>query len=214
MQRLVRIPLNVIFMYIYKHKRNYECIAARQVAPFERKLGVSMCAVRGSKECEEVSSERKYAMRACMQCLVRIPLDMGTCFICVLTLFYMCPHNAIYVSSYCYVYVLIQLYVSSYRYICFLILLYMRPHAALCALILLYMCPHTGMYVRLTSACGACQHFASAPRRPRLCLWHACSVLAALLGNDGSPGPHTTLSHTHTLTHSPTPHSLTALMTE
>ena len=50
---------------------------------------------------------------------------------------YMCPHAAVYVSSYCYIRVLILLYgcrnVSSYCYIC--------------VLILLYMCPHTAMYV-------------------------------------------------------------------
>jgi hypothetical protein len=130
------------------------------------------------------------AVRACMQCLVRIPLDIGT------TLFYMCPHTVLYVSSYCYVRVL-------------------TPYCS--------MCPHTAIYV--SSYCYVCSSdkrmrclptlcFASAPQRLRLCLWHASSVLAALPGNDGSPGPHTTRSLTHTLTHSPTPDSLTALMTE
>jgi hypothetical protein len=33
----------------------------------------------------------------------------------------MCPHSAIYVSSYCYICVLMLLYVSSYFYTCVLI---------------------------------------------------------------------------------------------
>ena len=53
----------------------------------------------------------------------------------------MCPHTAIYVSS--------------YRYICVLILLCVCPDTAICVssycyvyvLILLYMCPHTAMCV-------------------------------------------------------------------
>jgi hypothetical protein len=36
----------------------------------------------------------------------------SSCYICVLILLYMCPHTAIYVSSYCYICVLILLYVS------------------------------------------------------------------------------------------------------
>jgi hypothetical protein len=42
------------------------------------------------------------------------------CYICVLILLYICPHTAMYVSSYCYMCVLILLYVSSYSYICVL----------------------------------------------------------------------------------------------
>jgi hypothetical protein len=53
-----------------------------------------------------------------------------------------CPHAAIYVSSNCYIRVLILLcmcphtaiYVSSYCYICVLILLYMCPHTGACLL--------------------------------------------------------------------------------
>jgi hypothetical protein len=51
----------------------------------------------------------------------------------------MCPHTAMYVSSYCYVCVLILLcmcphtsmYVSSYCYVCVLILLYICPNTAI-----------------------------------------------------------------------------------
>ena len=73
---------------------------------------------------------------------------------------YICPHTAIYVSSYGYKYVLILLYVSSRYYICVRILLYMCPHTTVyvstyyctCVIILLcvlrllyclYMCPQT-----------------------------------------------------------------------
>ena len=87
----------------------------------------------------------------------------------------MCPHATTYVSSYCYIYVLILLcmcphtaiYVSSYCCICVLILLYVCPHTTrswrslrlyrasmypsanyyMCVLILLYMSPHTPIYV-------------------------------------------------------------------
>jgi hypothetical protein len=82
---------------------------------------------------------------------------------CVLILLYMCPHTAVYVSSYCCMCVLILLYVcphtavytavylSSYCYKCVLILLYVnRPQIAgyvsfcyISVLILLYICLHT-----------------------------------------------------------------------
>jgi hypothetical protein len=59
---------------------------------------------------------------------------------------HMCPHTAIYVSSYCYVCVLILLCRK-----CVALLLgtglYMCPLTAVCDLILLYMCPHTAIYV-------------------------------------------------------------------
>jgi hypothetical protein len=66
----------------------------------------------------------------------------------------MCPHTAIYVASYCYIFVLIlqymcphtALYVSSYCYICGLILLYMCPHTAVC--------PHTeASYAAVSELC-------------------------------------------------------------
>ena len=49
--------------------------------------------------------------------LVRQIQGIGFLFACVCL--YMCPHSTVYVSSYCYI----------------------------CVLILLYMCPHTSMYV-------------------------------------------------------------------
>ena len=59
-------------------------------------------------------------------------------------------YTPIYVSSDCYIWVLILLmcphtnkHVSSYYYICVLILLYTCPHNTVCVLILLYVCPHT-----------------------------------------------------------------------
>jgi hypothetical protein len=54
--------------------------------------------------------------------------------LCVLTLLHLCPRTAIYVSSYCYIYIYVlillsmcphtAIYMSSYCYICVLILLY------------------------------------------------------------------------------------------
>jgi hypothetical protein len=57
----------------------------------------------------------------------------------------MCPHTAIYVSSFCYmcphtaVCVLILLYVSSYCYMC--------PHTAIYVSSYCYMCPHTALFL-------------------------------------------------------------------
>jgi hypothetical protein len=76
-------------------------------------------------------------------------------------LLYMCPHTTIYVSSYCYICVLILLYGHTYSsirthmckcgnillHICVLILLYMCPHTTICVLIQLYLCPHTTIYL-------------------------------------------------------------------
>ncbi len=50
---------------------------------------------------------------------------------------YVCPHTAMYVSSYC--------------YICVLILLYMCPHTAVYMSSYCYICPHTAIY--LSSYC-------------------------------------------------------------
>ena len=62
------------------------------------------------------------------------------CYICVLILLYMCPHSAIYVSSYC--------YMCPQRYICVLILpTYVSSYCDVCVLILLHMCPHITIYV-------------------------------------------------------------------
>jgi hypothetical protein len=71
------------------------------------------------------------------------------CYICVLILLYMSRHTTIYVSSYCYMCRHTAICVSSYCYICVLMLLYMCPHTAMyvCVLILLCMCPHSAMYV-------------------------------------------------------------------
>ena len=57
--------------------------------------------------------------------LVRQIQGIGFLFACVCL--YMCPHSTVYVSSYC--------------YICVLILLYMCPHTSI------YGCPHTTIYV-------------------------------------------------------------------
>ena len=56
---------------------------------------------------------------------------------CVLMLLNVSSYYYIYVSSYCYIRVLILPYVSSYYYIRVLMLLYTCPHT------LPYMCPHT-----------------------------------------------------------------------
>jgi hypothetical protein len=55
------------------------------------------------------------------------------CYVCVLILLFLCPHTAIYVSSYCCVFVLRLPYMrlSSYFHTCVLILLYMRPHTTI-----------------------------------------------------------------------------------
>ena len=68
---------------------------------------------------------------------------------------YMCPHTAIYVSSYCSTW-------PSYCYICVLMLLCVCPHAdiyvctccCICDLILLCMCAHKAIYV--SSCCYMC----------------------------------------------------------
>ncbi len=78
----------------------------------------------------------------------------------------MCPHTAIYVSSYCYICVLILvlcmcphtsiMYVSSYCYICVLILPHLCPsYYYLCVVIVLSMCPHTTM-MYVSSYCYIC----------------------------------------------------------
>ncbi len=71
--------------------------------------------------------------------------------VCVLILLYMCPHTAIYVSSYYYICFLIPALSLPQRrlwQVCVLILLYMCPqYYYICVLILLYMCPHTTIYV-------------------------------------------------------------------
>jgi hypothetical protein len=51
------------------------------------------------------------------------------CYMCVVILLHMCPHMWISVSS--------------YYYICVLILLHMCPHMWICVLVLLHMCAHT-----------------------------------------------------------------------
>jgi len=62
----------------------------------------------------------------------------------------MCPHTAMYVSSYCYGCVLILLYVSSYYY--------MRAQRALQDSILLHMCPHTAICVRILLCVSSISH--------------------------------------------------------
>ena len=63
-------------------------------------------------------------------------------YVCVLILLYMCPHTAIFVSSYC--------------CICFLILLCMCPHSAIFVSSNCCRCPHTAVYV--SSYCCICVH--------------------------------------------------------
>ncbi len=84
------------------------------------------------------SPQQQQASQWSQQTLLKIQHWRGAihvssyCYMCVLTLLYMCPHTAIHVSSYCDMCVLILLhvcphtavYVSSYCYICVLILLY------------------------------------------------------------------------------------------
>ncbi len=67
---------------------------------------------------------------------------------CVLILLYMCPHTAMYVSSYYYVCVVILLYMSLLVYFC--------PHTNLCVSSYYYICPHTTIYV--SSYYSVCVH--------------------------------------------------------
>ncbi len=69
------------------------------------------------------------------------------CYICVLILLYMCPHTAMYVSSYCYVCVLILLYICVLMPLCWTLTFLSRCLTALsiCVLIPLYMCPHISL---------------------------------------------------------------------
>ena len=74
---------------------------------------------------------------------------------CLLILQYMCPHTAMYVSSYCYMRPHTAIYVSSYCYVCVLMLLYMCPqtaihvssHCYICLVMLLNMRAPTGRFV-------------------------------------------------------------------
>ncbi len=69
--------------------------------------------------------------------------DAGCSGLSYLILPYMCPHTAIYVSSYCYICVLILL--KWFRTLSRRVLL--RSLLPTCVGILLYMCPHTAIYV-------------------------------------------------------------------
>ncbi len=92
-------------------------------------------------------------------------------YVCVLILLNMCPHTPVFkggrwvgesrgemerkFNRSSYSHIRVSIYVSSYCYICVLILLCMCPHTAICVssyyytfvLILLCMCPHTTIYV-------------------------------------------------------------------
>jgi hypothetical protein len=82
-------------------------------------------------------------LRSRVALVARATYVSSYCYICVLILLYMCPHTAIYVSSYCYICVLILrsrvAYVARATYV-----LHM---SYICVLILIYMCPHTAIYV-------------------------------------------------------------------
>jgi hypothetical protein len=70
---------------------------------------------------------------------------------------YMCPHTAayaIYVSSYCYICVLILLYMCRHTAAYVVILLHMCPHTTMCVLVLLCTCPYTATCV--SSFCSVC----------------------------------------------------------
>ncbi len=67
-------------------------------------------------------------------------------YIRALILLYMCPHTAMYVSSYCYM-CPHTVCMCPQTTICVLILLYRGHHTTTCVLILLYMCPYTAIYV-------------------------------------------------------------------
>ena len=69
--------------------------------------------------CEYVSS---YC--CCAFVLMLLLCVFSYCYICVLILLFMCPHTAMCVSSYCY------MYVSRYFHTFVLILLHMCPHTA------------------------------------------------------------------------------------
>jgi len=62
---------------------------------------------------------------------------VARCYMCVLILLYMCPHTAMYVSSYYYICVLIVLYI--YRHTA----IYVSSYNCICVLILLYICSFT-----------------------------------------------------------------------
>ncbi len=56
-------------------------------------------------------------------------------------LLYVCPHTAMYVSSYCHVCVLIMLYMCPHTAMC------VSSYCCVCVLIMLYVCPHHAIYV-------------------------------------------------------------------
>jgi hypothetical protein len=62
----------------------------------------------------------------------------------------MCPHTAIYMSSYSYICVLIQLYMCPHTAI------HVSSYSNICVLIHVHMCPHTAIYVcaLIASSCA------------------------------------------------------------
>jgi hypothetical protein len=78
----------------------------------------------------------------CYTC-VRTLLHMGAFgyLSSVLILLHICPHTAVYVSSYCCVCVLILLHICPHTAV------YVSSYCCVCVLILLCMCPHTAVYV-------------------------------------------------------------------
>ncbi len=91
------------------------------------------------------------------------------CYVCVLILLHVCPHTAMYVSSYCYVCVLIQLRICPHT------TMYVPSYCNVCVLIQLCMCGHTTMYV--PSYCNACVliQIYMCPL-PALCVSSCCHV--------------------------------------
>jgi hypothetical protein len=103
------------------------------------------------------------------------------CYICVLILLCACPHTAIYVSSYCHMCVLRLQYVSSYS----VILLYVPSYCYIRVLLLLYMCPHTAICVLIQRHTAAICVFI---------LQYMCPRTAIYVSSYCYMGPHTAWS--------------------
>jgi hypothetical protein len=87
----------------------------------------------------------------CYICVLIRSAGMYISYICVniLLCIYVCPHSAIYVSSSAPPVCIYHIYVSSFCYVCVLL-----RSAGICISIhILYMCPHCAMYV---SSCYVC----------------------------------------------------------
>ena len=117
--------------------------AAGGLLPFEEHV-CFMCPQIGSKSFSSFffSSRQRYAVPCAHPLRYRhhaVSYVSSYCFLCVLIILYMRPHTAMYACSYCCMCPHTAIYVSSYSYICVLILLYVPSYCSICVHILVCM---------------------------------------------------------------------------